>query len=113
MADIAKDLAWMRGHAAQQATEDDRLSRERDAASRAVHRMTCWFCFHEQHVIDYGGGLDGVVVLWCRNPTCLCGIPPCHACGERVRPTVIADAAGNPLTECPFCRHQMVMAAYA
>lgn len=108
MADIAAERAWMHRHAEQQAREGGAKRQQSDMIRRAEVARTCWFCFHDAHVLEYGGGLSGLVVQWCRDPVCLCGVPPCPGCGDRVRPSPTTLWAAT----CPMCGYETEVAVY-
>ena len=104
MADIAAEIAWMRNRARTQATEDDAARARRDAEHRQRAARTCPFCFHDRHdtVYEMSGSPDpgSLLVFFCKDPICSCGVPPCMHCGERVRPT----ATDLLRRVCPMCR---------
>lgn len=80
-----------------------------------MDEAACPYCFHQRHDeeigswnFDPGGpivqrGPTSCIVLWCRDESCVCGIPPCPQCGARSRRVVenrFADQCVNFVERC-------------
>ena len=127
MADISAERAWMRRHAEQQAAQNEQSRLEADRREHAEQLARCSFCFHERHhdyivsasITQHGVVYDAstsedwelaMVVHYCLDATCVCGVRPCPGCGDRVRPTTVEGATPD---RCPMCGHEEWPTAYA
>lgn len=122
MADIATDRLWMRQHAERQSVKNEDRKRRADQAEHARQLARCPFCFHKAHHDHWGAAtidLDAgrivydcatadawtlsLIVRACADPLCVCGVPPCPGCGDRVRFDYRPDSM---TTSCPMCRQE-------